>query len=239
MDALRALFPAAMADVVPTVAAFAAGGADDILARVPDAIARAIPRSPRRSGPGPLGSRFEHWHSLRLVPRGLSSAGVVLTRLLLGEAPEGAVAAHLGASLAALPKKDGGVRPIACGSVLRRLAARGVCSAFHDELRTAAGPLQFAVGRPAGGEVVQDCLTCLSEARPSAAFLSVDFQNAYNTLGRASILEAVGKRCPELLPVARTFCRGSTRHYWPGAAGDDAAPVDAAPVDPQARRAAR
>ena len=29
-------------------------------------------------------------------------------------------------------------------------------SAFHDELREAAGPLQFAVGRPAGGEVVQD-----------------------------------------------------------------------------------
>ena len=35
------------------------------------------------------------------------------------------------------------------------------------------------------------------------------------------------ERCPGLLPVARTVCRGSTRHYWPGAAGDDAAPVDA------------
>ena len=93
----------------------------------------------------------------------------------------------------ALPKKDDRVRPIACGSVLRRLAARGVCSAFHDELRDAAGPLQFAVGRPAGAEVVQDCLTCLSEVHPSAAFLALDFENAYNSLERAAVLAAVAK----------------------------------------------
>ena len=108
-----------------------------------------------------MGSRFEHWKILRFHKEGLRSAGVVLARLLVGLAPEGAVRAHLGASLVALPKKDGGIRPIACGSVLRRLAAKGVCIACKDELRAAAGDYQFAIGRPAGTELVQKCMSAM------------------------------------------------------------------------------
>ena len=58
-------------------------------------------------------------------------------------------------------------------------------------MRRAPRPLALRAGRPAGGEIVQDCLTCLSEARSGAAFLSLDFENAYNSLERASVQAAV------------------------------------------------
>ena len=63
---------------------------------------------------------------------------MVLARLLYGQAPPEVIATHLGASLIALPKKGDRIRPIACGSVLRRLPARAVCTLLKDELRKAA-----------------------------------------------------------------------------------------------------
>ena len=92
---------------------------------------KAILAHPRHSGTGPASARFEHWASLEYHPEGLEAAGCVLTRLLAGEAPAAAVAAHLSATVVALPKRAGGVRPVACGSVLRRLAARGACLALN------------------------------------------------------------------------------------------------------------
>ena len=74
--------------------------------------------------------------------------------MLAGEAPKAAVAAHLSATVVALPKRAGGVRPVACGSVLRRLAARGACLALKEDIATAVGPYQFAVGVAGGCEKV-------------------------------------------------------------------------------------
>ena len=76
--------------------------------------------------------------------------------MLAGEAPAAAVAAHLSATVVALPKRAGGVRPVACGSVLRRLAARGACLALKEDIATAVGPHQFAVGVAGGCEKVQN-----------------------------------------------------------------------------------
>jgi len=107
--------------------------------RIEDKVAAAITFHPRRSGTGPADSRFEHWATLRENVDGLDAAGVVLVRLLVGEALADAIEAHLGAVLVALPKRAGGIRPIACGSVLRRLAARAVCLAFASELGVTSG----------------------------------------------------------------------------------------------------
>ena len=140
----------------------------------------------------------------------------MLTRLLLNEAPAPAVAAHLGAALAALPKPSGGVRPIAVGSVLRRLAAKAVCKAFSDELRAAAGPSQYTTGRAGGIEILFKALSGLAEARPRAAFLKLDFTDAYNATERGPIQAAMGARLPRLSRVAATLLPTTTYHYWLG-----------------------
>ena len=62
------------------------------------------------------------------------------------EAPA-TLAPHLaGATLHALPKKQGGVRPIAVGEVLRRLVGKLLCQAVREESRAYLWPLQVGVG---------------------------------------------------------------------------------------------
>ena len=117
--------------------------------RIEEAIPWVITHYPRKSGCGPAESRFEHWGSLSHNPAGLAVCATVLTRLLLGEAPVEAVAAHLCTVLAALPKTGGGVRPIACGSVLRRIAGKAACRALSDEMTAAAARVSTRSGGPA------------------------------------------------------------------------------------------
>jgi hypothetical protein len=52
----------------------------------------------------------------------------------------------------ALSKPDGGIRPIACGVSLRRLACRAVVRASTDNLQAALGATQFGVCHPGGAE---------------------------------------------------------------------------------------
>ena len=178
------------------------------------AVGWALAHGRRKSGTGPNDARYEHWFPLASTDRGLTAAGVVLTRLLLSEAPAEAVHANLSATVHARAKPDGGRRPIACGGVMRRLAAKAVCHAFKDELADACGPQQFAVGRSGGVEKVHKTLEVLAELRPTAAFLKLDFRNAFNSVKRSAVLRAVQKRKPELSRVATTLLPKTTHHWW-------------------------
>ena len=121
-----------------------------------------------------------------------------------------------------LPKPSGGVRPIACGSVLRRLAAGGFARAYKTELSTAAGPHQFAVGRPGGAEIMQKAIAVAAEHRPGAVVIKYDFRNAYNSLTRDAVrvglaqgsrfvLASHGVMLPDVAP---TLASGVTTHWW-------------------------
>ena len=120
-------------------------------------------------------------------------AAELLVRLIEGKASPAVVAAHLSAQVAGHPKpKDTeGVRPLAIGSVLRRIALKAVCLAFSDDLRDARGPMQFAVGRPGGAELMFKCLYAWPLLRPGAVILKLDFKNAYNRAIRSAILREI------------------------------------------------
>ena len=55
------------------------------------------------------------------------------------------------------------------------MAAGGLARAFREELTAAAGPHQFAVGRPGGAEVMQKALAVAAEHRPEALVVKYDF----------------------------------------------------------------
>jgi hypothetical protein len=57
-----------------------------------------------------------------------------------------------GASLCALSKKDGGIRPIAVGCILRRLAAKIVCTRISEQMGNFLNPLQLGFGTKYGAE---------------------------------------------------------------------------------------
>ena len=72
--------------------------------------------------------------------------------LLSGEVPEFARQVFYGARLCALGKKDGGVRPIAVGNVLRRLAAKVGARPSSARLGSELRPIQLGFSTRGGCE---------------------------------------------------------------------------------------
>jgi hypothetical protein len=80
-------------------------------------------------------------------------------------------------------------------------------------------PLQVAVGVPGGSQIVGHALQAGGSADPSCVTVQVDWQNAFNTLRRDRMLDAVAQRCPALLPLAAWAYRRHSHllvHQSPG-----------------------
>ena len=178
------------------------------------AAAKAIRRYPRRSSPGPNGSRFEHWGVLTADHEALAAGAEVVVDFLVGSCPSEALEANLGARLLALGKPSGGIRPVAMGSVVRRLAARTACAFAKDRVAEAVGPWQYGVGRAAGCELVHKALTALVDEDRSRIVLAFDASNAFGTLPRQRVWDGVQARMPILSCVARAWLSRPTTHVW-------------------------
>ena len=83
-----------------------------------------VKKSPRGSGPGADGWRFEHFRILQQDDRSASLLLQVCNLFLNGSIPSAAATAFAGARLIALRKGKSDVRPIAVGNVFRRLVYR-------------------------------------------------------------------------------------------------------------------
>ena len=117
-------------------------------------------------------------------------------------------------------KPDDKVRPIAVGETLRRLV--GKCLARHEDvthqLEGVFLPSQVWVGIAGGAEAVAHSVSCLVEEHghdPDLALLKVDFENAFNSVSRAALLEAVQTEFPSLARWAR-WCYGDHSKLWAG-----------------------
>ena len=140
---------------------------------------QVLRRTPKGSGSALGGGRWEHWRVLLAVPSALDALHEVLARVASGDMP-GEVAAALALSkVLGLSKPDGGVRPIAVPSLLRRLAGKALCRACKDSLSAILGRQQFAVGLAAGTETLAHSVRALVEADPELVLLALDAQNAF------------------------------------------------------------
>jgi hypothetical protein len=109
-----------------------------------------------------------------------------------------------GARLVALVKKDGGLRPIACGEILRRLCGKVICNKQKDRLREILLRCsQVGVGVPAGADAMYFAARdAASRVAPGYAIVKLDFKNAFNEVHRSAILAAVADAAPEALQYA-------------------------------------
>jgi hypothetical protein len=134
---------------------------------------------------------------------GLAGAVADIAR---GDVPADARPFLFGARLVALVKKQGGVRPIACGDVFRRLAGKWLCAKVRREASTFFGSLQQAgvcVERGAEGLVHTVRRWCGANAGdPAAALLKVDWANAFNSVSRGALLTEVHTHFPVLSEYA-------------------------------------
>jgi len=128
----------------------------------------------------------------------LAAIGKLVDLMLRDDIPPSIIPNLFGASLTALKKKTGGIRPIAVGLVWRRLAAKVVVSRVTPELEKKFSPHQLGVGVRGGAEAGAHAARryWAAEHEGPRAFLKVDFRNAFNELYRDKMLEEVAAHLP-------------------------------------------
>jgi hypothetical protein len=107
-----------------------------------------------------------------------------------------------GASLCALSKKDGGIRPIAIGSTFRRLASKLGCYYLSGEISNYLKPKQLGFGTRSGCEVAVHPVRSYLTNYPAEVFLKIDVKNTFNSveLERDSRLLMVNNKIPLIYP---------------------------------------
>ena len=96
-----------------------------------------------------------------------------------------------------MKKKDGGLRPIAIGYTLRRLAAKCANKYPTANLASHFAPIQLGVGMPGGAEAAIHSVRRYIENLPKDYIIvRLDFKNAFKTLKRNTMLEAIRRELP-------------------------------------------
>ena len=155
-------------------------------------VRRAVLSFPAGSAGGPEAGHLRPQHIRDLVTCQesghdfLTALTAFINLLLSGGCPSEVAPIFFGGRLLALNKKSGGVRPIAIGFSLRRLASK--CANFYDanRLRSYFHPLQLGVGIPGGCEAAIHSARRYFEALPTDPVLvKLDFSNAFNSFHRS------------------------------------------------------
>ena len=156
------------------------------------------------SASGPDGLRPGHFMSL--TSKGSGAAGERLKETLTdtcnliisGKVPETICSVFYGASLCALSKKGGGIRPIAVGNTLRRLASKVVMTSIAPTVRGQLEPSQLGVGTRAGCEAaLRATRHFMDNSTTPKVILKIDLKNAFNCIRRDKMLSVVRELIPE------------------------------------------
>jgi len=104
------------------------------------------------------------------------------------------------------------------GDTLRKLVARWLlASAQHRNADAALAPLQTAFAKGSPCDVVAVGVQAHVDALHGSTgwlLLQVDLRNAFNSIARPVILEALEHKCPSMIPWLRQASQ--PRPYWFG-----------------------
>ena len=124
--------------------------------------------------------------------------------------------------MTALRKKDGGVRGIVVGEVIRRLVARTVAQQLGPAVEAATSLFQYALSTRAGCECISHVLQALSELDADATVTSIDGISACDTISRRAMLQGL-ERMPAgvaVSPFVRLFCSTPSECRWEDDGGE-------------------
>ena len=91
-----------------------------------------------------------------------------------------------------------GIRPIGAEEVIRRIAEKVIMDIAKKDVQQAAGFLQVCVGQDAGAEAAIHAMYDLFQQDETEAVLSVDAENAFNSINRKAMLHNMSITCPIL-----------------------------------------
>ena len=178
-------------------------------------VLKAIMSFPATSAAGPSGLKATHLKeavcctSPTSAERALNAWTNLANLFVGGHAPMEIYSMLCGANLFALNKKSGGIRPIAVGEVFRRLVAKCASAVTRSMANSYLVPLQLGVATRGGCEAIVHSANQLLQEFPDIWTLSIDFENAFNTINRTKMLQAVRNHLPQLSAIAEA-CYGST-----------------------------
>ena len=186
-----------------------------------DMVRRAIMSFPSGSGGGTDGLLPQHLKDL-IGPASQEGAMALLNALtslvnliLEGRTPPLIHCILFGAKLSALTKEKGGVRPIAVGGTIRRLASKCACQHALTSIPNILAPHQLGFGVPGGIEAaVHATRIYLSSLPNDKAILKVDFENAFNSVRREKVFDAVKKFIPNLFPYVHSAYATESILWW-------------------------
>jgi hypothetical protein len=191
------------------------------MAVVEDDVRKAVQSFPAGSSGGPDGLRPQHLKELIGCREAGSDFLTALTAfvnmLMAGKCPINVAPIFFGGRLIALDKKSGGIRPIAIGLTLRRLASKCANAAGVTRLADYFRPRQLDVGTPGGCEAAVHAARRYLQSMPADhVMVKLDFSNAFNSLHREDMLLAVRDRLPDLYAYCHSaYARPSRLFYGP------------------------
>jgi hypothetical protein len=183
-------------------------GSSAPLQSTPELVRSAIVSFPAGSAGGMDLLRPQHLKDMITVGTGdsgtrvLKSLSELCNLMLKGLVPQEICPVLYGASLCALLKKDGGIRPIAVGCVFRRLVAKLCSRNIMASMGTLLRPTQLGFGTKGGAEAAAHAarLYVSHEHVSPRALLKMDFVNAFNAVRRDHLLHCILSTAPEIYP---------------------------------------
>ena len=139
-------------------------------------------------------------------PTLLSNLTNLVNILLHGSLPEKIAKIIYGGKLIALRKKDGGIRPITVGHVIRRIVAKCANHSVINNISQTLLPRQLGVGVKGGLEAAVHTTRRYFELNKddnSKIAVKLDFKNAFNSVRRDTALAIIAKVAPSIY----NFCK--------------------------------
>ena len=119
-------------------------------------------------------------------------------------------------TLTPLLKSDGGIRPIAVGTIWRRLVSKVSMKGVGKDMTKYLNNFQFGVGVSGGVEAILHSVKRVLNLRHgdgSLTMLTLDFSNVFNLVNMSTLLCEVRLRCPFISLWVEFLYGDATRLY--------------------------
>jgi hypothetical protein len=165
-------------------------------------ITLALRSFPKGTACGRSGLRVSHLMETLYLGTNLDNEFLThVNYLVQGKAPPELAALYASASLIALKKKDLSIRPIAVGEIIRRLISKICLRKVTAKAIKYLAPYQLGIGIPNAIETILHGLNSLIRGETvdvHAIFLLLDFENAFNMIGREFFFQEAFRLFPEI-----------------------------------------
>ena len=179
---------------------------DDVLA--------AVKSFKKSAAPGRSGMRPTHIiNGIANRADFLNNFTVVIQLMVNAQIPAELAQIIAGGPLIPLLKKDGGIRPITIGEVIKRVTSKIAIRKTMNKFQQLVDGIQLGVGIKNGIEAVLHCLNNVLRSDyidENDLTILVDFTNAFNLTARQPFIDIVKTRLPEILKwVQFLYCTAS------------------------------